>query len=163
MKTTQGIVFIILIISAAAFLYFHTEESSTVSNQTVTKKIIRGRDSTDIKRGKETITVKTKKYHSELKIKRMENSDHIFTDSTDTYSLTVNIPQVTDTNFTSLDYLLNIKAREVMRTDTIYKVRTDTLNISTVRSIIKPNPFYNTFWFGSALTSLVIILILLIK
>lgn len=71
--------------------------------------------------------------------------------------------QVSDTNFTSLDYLLNIKAREVMRTDTIYKVRTDTLNISTVRSIIKPNPFYNTFWFGSALTSLVIILILLIK
>ncbi len=164
MKKIQGIILIMLITAASLFIYFNTKHGSPdIASEIVTKKIVRGRDSIDIKKGKEYITVKTENYNSALKMRRRKNKDYLFTDSTDTYSLVVKIPPEIDTNFINLDYLLDIKSKEVMRTDTIYRIRTDTMLINSVRAINKPNSFYDTFWFGSAVTSLVILLILLIK
>ena len=163
MKKIQGIIFIILIAAASVLIYFINGHNPAVINEIVTKKIVRGKDSIDIKKGNERIAVKTKNYNSKLKIVKTDSKDHLFTDSTDAYSLVVKVPSVIDPDLVSLDYLLNVKAREVMRTDTIYKIRTDTLNISTVKVVTRQDHFYNTFWFGSAITSLVILLILLIK
>ena len=112
------------------------------------------------KKGKDSVITKSKTFHTKTKIaKPRKDSTSSYTSKDSLYSLSINIIPEKDSSF-SLEYFLDITSKDLVRIDTVYQIRVDTLKIrEVITKIIKP-PFYNTFWFGAVAAAAVILLII---
>ena len=131
--------------------------------QSVKKELSKGKITRKVSPGVEHIQILKKSYNKEKKIRKEKNDiAYKLRDSTKDYDLDMIITPEADSGVIKLDYMLEVKTKKLMRIDTVSLFRTDTLKIEKVK--IRENPFYDTFWFGSAVSTLVIFLFsLLIK
>ena len=112
------------------------------------------------KKGKDSIAIKTKSIHTAAILKSSAaDSTYTFTKQDSSFKLSVNIQPTADGNL-SMDYFLDITTKDLVRIDTIYQTRIDTIKIKqTILKRIDP-PFYNTFIFGAIVATAAILLIL---
>ena len=112
------------------------------------------------KKGKDSIITKSKTFQAKTKITAPgKDSVYTFAKTDSLYKLSINIKPAADGKL-SLEYFLNLTTKDLVRIDTIYQLRVDTIKIKqTIVKTIKP-PFYNTFLFGAILATAVILLIL---
>jgi len=119
------------------------------------------------KKGKGIVTKKEKYIHNAVILKpSAEDSTYNFTQEDSTYTLSVTIKPAPEGNLTAgkaaltMDYILNLTSKEMIRIDTIYQLRIDTLKIKETIHDKSTISFYNTFLLGAITTVLLIILIL---
>jgi len=158
----QNIIYIaiIIVLSSVLFLLFRPIKSPAPNTETKTETTYStGKTEQHYKQGKDSITTKTKSIHSKVILKPSEkDSSYHFAKTDSLYNLSVNIKPETDTSLT-LEYFLELTSKDLIRIDTIYQLRIDTLKIKqTITEIIEP-PFYNTFLFGAVVTSSIILLL----
>ena len=123
------------------------------------------------KKGKDSIAIKTKSIHAAAILKSSaEDSTYTFTKQDSSYNLSINIQPArrslksvgepaADGNLLK-DYFLDMTTKDLVRIDTIYQTRIDTIKIKqTILKRIEP-PFYNTFLFCAIVATAVILLIL---
>ncbi len=162
---------IVIILLSVLFVLFRPIKSSAPKTDTKTETTYSlGNTQQLYKKGKDSITTKTKSIRSKVILKPSEKDSSYrfvkspasawsFQDGDSLYDLTINIKPESDSTF-SLEYFLDLTSRDLVRIDTIYQLRVDTLKIKeTILERIKP-PFYNTFLFGAITTALVVILLI---
>ena len=112
------------------------------------------------KKGKDSIITKTKSFHAKTKITiPVKDSAYSITKDDSLYNLSIKIKPEKDSTF-SLEYFLDLTSKDLVRIDTIYQLRVDTIKIKqTIIQTIQP-PFYNTFLFGAIVATAVILLII---
>ncbi len=116
------------------------------------------------KKGKDSAITKTKSIHATSILKPTAvDSTYNFTSDDSSYKFSINIQPTADGKLT-MDYFLDLTSKDLVRIDTIYQLRVDTLKIKqTITEIIEPH-FYNTFLFGAVVTgSVILLLTILIK
>ena len=155
----------VAVMLSASVILFLLKMLSPVKNdvRSVKKELSKGKITREVSPGVEHIQVLKKSYNKEKKIRKEKNdAAYKLQDSTKDYNLYMIITPEADSGLIKLDYRLDVKTKKLTRIDTVSLFRTDTLKIEKVK--ILENPFYNTFWFGSAVSTLVIFLFsLLIK
>lgn len=162
---------IIIILFSVLFVLFRPIKSSAPNTETKTETTYSpGQTQQLYKPGKDSITTRTKSVHAAVTLKPARrsfsvgepsaaDSSYTFTAEDSTYKLSQNIQPASDGNL-SMDYFLDLTSKELIRIDTIYQLRIDTLKIKqTITERIEP-PFYNTFLFGAITTALVVILLI---
>ncbi len=152
---------IIILVLSVLFVLFRPIKNTTQNEESKTETTYSsGKTEQLYKKGKDTAITKTKSIHATSILKpTAADSTYNFTSEDSSYKLSINIQPAADGNL-SMDYFLNLTSKELIRIDTIYQLRVDTLKIKeTISERIEP-PFYNTFLFGAITTALVIILII---
>ncbi len=152
---------IIIVLSFVLFVLFsHIKNNGSKEGSRIETTYSTGKTEQLYKKGKDSITTNTKSNHSKIILKPSEkDSSYRFAKSDSLYDLSINIKLENDSSF-ALEYFLDLTSKDMVRIDTIYQLRVDTLKIKeTIFERIEP-PFYNTFLFGSLTTALVIILII---
>ena len=120
----------------------------------------KGIETNDYKKGKDSLVISQVQYHKKSSLRKdTYEKTLIRVDSTKDYDITFNIKPTDNPDSIDYEYFLNIKLKELTRIDTLFKFRTDTLKIEKTEIRFQKNPFYNTFWFGVAVTSFVVLLI----
>jgi len=151
----------LIIVISVLFLLFRPTKSSSPNTATKTETTYSPGNTQQLyKPGKDSVTTQTESLHEKVILRSSaEDSSYSFTKSDSCYNLLVNLkPDSTGNLF--MDYFLDITTKNLVRIDTIFQTRIDTLKIKqTITERIDP-PFYNTFLFGSITTALVIILII---
>lgn len=111
------------------------------------------------KKGKDSVIEKAKSFGIKTLVKQSgKDSAYNYFHKDSLYNISINIKQASEGM--SLDYLLNITSKELLRIDTIYQIRVDTIKIKeTISERIDP-PFYNTFIFGVIIAGAVILLLI---
>lgn len=111
-------------------------------------------------RGKDSITARMNSFKGKVNLKQSEkDSSYHFTASDSSHSLIINLRHDAGGNL-SMDYTLGIISKDLLRIDTIFQSRVDTLRI-TERILDKDDPpFYNTFLFGAVITGAIILLLI---
>ncbi|MFZ0456068.1 MAG: hypothetical protein WCE54_23665 [Ignavibacteriaceae bacterium] len=149
-----------IVLITFSLLYFLHKDESTISQKMEFKK---GIETIDYKKGKDSLVINHRQKHKKGSIKKNKNEKiFIRADSTENYDITFNILPTQNPDTIDFEYFLNIKSKELTRIDTLFKFRTDTLTIEKTEIKFQKNPFYNTFWFGAAVTSFIILLISLL-
>ena len=162
---------LIIILSFVLFVLFCPIKKSISESQSKTETTYSaGKTQQLYKQGKDSITTKTKSLHEKIIL------HHSAEDSTYKYStapgspwfyqggdssckLSLIIQPAADGNL-ALDYFLDLTTKDLVRIDTIFLTRIDTLKIKqTITKIIEP-PFYNTFLFGAVITGTIILLLI---
>ncbi len=112
------------------------------------------------KQGKDSVTTKTKSLHEKIILHHSaEDSTYKYSTADSSCKLSLIIQPAADGNL-ALDYFLALTTKDLVRIDTIFMTRIDTLKIKeTITERIEP-PFYNTFLFGALTTALVVILLI---
>ena len=156
-----AIIFIVLSVLFVIFVLFRpikNTDSKTTTKTDTTYTI--GNTQQLYKKGKDSIAIKTKSIHAAAILKSSAaDSTYTFTKQDSSYKLSLNIQPAADGNL-SMDYFLDITTKDLVRIDTIYQTRIDTIKIKqTITQKIEP-PFYNTFLFGAIAATAVILLIL---
>lgn len=155
---------ILLVIGILSITFFFFHKCSNTTNTTITKKTYKkGKAVTEYHKGKDSVSFHTSKYKKDINLKKKDTTkSFIGADSTSDYNIRVKVTPSADSSRMDFHYFLKLHTKKLMRVDTLVTIRIDTL-LETKTRIVR-NPFYNTFWFGAALTSLVIIVIsLLVK
>ena len=154
------IVILITILSVFFFLFSPIKNSflKVLSKNDSTYSI--GKTQQFYKKGKDSIITKSKTFHTVTKITASgKDSTYNYNKKNSLYNLSINIKPETDSSF-SLEYFLDLTSKELIRIDTVFQLRVDTIKIKqTIIQTIKPH-FYNTFWFGVAFATAVILLVL---
>ncbi|MHB1688788.1 MAG: hypothetical protein ACYCVH_15650 [Ignavibacteriaceae bacterium] len=155
-KIIYIIAFILLLSGIIYFLKTNRTKQEAKSETTYST----GKTEQLYKKGKDSIITETKNFHSSANLaSSAEDSTYNFIKEDSSYKLSINIKPAEDGNLL-MDYFLDLTSKELVRIDTIYKLRVDTLKIKkTITERIEP-PCYNTFLFGALTTTLVIILII---
>ena len=159
----QKLLYIVIIIIAlsAHFILFRLIQSGNPKEETKTETTYSpGKTEMTYKQGKASVTTKTKSLHKKIILHHSaEDSTYKYSVTDSSYKLSLNLKPDSTGNI-SLDYFLDLTTKDLVRIDTIFQTRIDTLKIKqTITEIIGP-PFYNTFLFGAATTAVIIILIL---
>ena len=160
MKNTILYLVIILIVLSVLFVLFHPIKKTEPNIMTKTKTTFStGKTEQTYKKGKDSITTKTKSIHNKVILKPFEkDSSYRFVKSDSLYDLSIKIKHESDSSFT-LEYFLELTTKDLIRIDTIYQLRVDTLKIKqTITERINP-PFYNTFLFGAVVSGSIILLL----
>ena len=160
MNTKILYIAIILIVLSVLFVLFRpikNTDSKTTTKTDTTYTI--GYTQQLYKKGKDSIAIKTKSKHAAAILKSSaEDSTYTFTKQDSSYRLSVNIQPAADGNL-SIDYFLDITTKDLVRIDTIYQTRIDTIKIKqTITQKIEP-PFYNTFIFGAVVTAVILLIL----
>jgi hypothetical protein len=165
------IVIIIIVLSVlwvsipSGFVLFRPIKSSAPKTETKTDTTYStGKTEQLYKKGKDSITTKTKSFHATSILKSSAaDSSYNFSRVDTSYKLSINIQPSADGNL-AMDYFLDLTSINLIRIDTIFQLRVDTLKIKqTITEKIKP-PFYNTFLFGAVVTgSIILLLTILIR
>jgi hypothetical protein len=163
MKKSFSSYLAVLFVTSVIFLLWRMLSPGQNDVRLVKKELSKGKIIRNVTTGIEHIQVLKKKYNKELKLTRRENEiAYKLQDSTKDYNLDMIIEPQEDSGLIKLDYRIEVKSKKLMRIDTVSLFRIDTLKIEKVK--VRENPFYDSFWFGSAITTLVIFLFsLLIK
>jgi hypothetical protein len=153
----------VLFITSVIFLLWRMLSPGNKESHLVNKELSIGKITRKVTPGVDHEQVLKKKYNRAINITKEKNDNaYILQDSTEDYDLDMFIKPQADSELIKLEYSLDVKAKKLMRVDTVSLFRVDTLKIEKVK--VRNNPFYDTFWFGSAVTTLVIFLFsLLIK
>ncbi|MHB8579893.1 MAG: hypothetical protein ACYDA4_08530 [Ignavibacteriaceae bacterium] len=171
MKQKIIYIVIIIIVLSVLFVLFRPIKNSGPEKQIKTESTyIPGNTQQLHKQGKDSITTKTKSLHKKVILRSSaEDSSYTFTkapaaawsyqDGDSSYNLSINIKPAEDGNL-SMDYFLDLTSKELIRIDTIYQLRIDTLKIKQTITERIEQPFYNTFLFGVIVTGAVILLII---
>jgi hypothetical protein len=152
---------IIAIVLSVLFVLFRPIKSSAPNTETKTETTYStGKTEQLYKKGKDSVSQKTKSFHNKVIVRHLpKDTTYTFAKTDSIYNLFVNIKPETDSTF-SLEYFLDLTSKDLVRVDTIYQLRIDTLKIKqTITERIEP-PFYNTFLFGAITTALVVILLI---
>ena len=162
-KIIYIIIFLILL-AGIIFLIKYTTKKETLKTDITYST---GNTQQLYKKGREIITTKTKTFHNAVILKpSAEDSTYNYTKEDSTYELSINIKPAPDGNLTAdkaaltMEYFLNLTTKELIRIDTIYQLRVDTLKIKETILEKSNITFYNTLLFGAITTVLIIILIL---
>jgi hypothetical protein len=158
----QKIIYIavIIIVLSVLFVLFRPIKSSAPKTESKTETIYStGKTEQTYKKGKDSITTSSKFFHVKSVIKPLlKDSRFSLSKSDSLYDLSINIKPETDSSF-ALEYFLELTSKDLIRIDTIYQLRVDTLKIKqTITERIEP-PFYNTFLFGAIVTGSIILLL----
>ncbi len=158
----QKIIYIVSTIIAISVLFvlFRPIKNTTQNEETKTETTYStGKTEQLYKKGKDSITTKTKSIHNKIILHlSAADSTYKYSIADSSCNLSLNIQPASDGNL-SMDYFLNLTSKELVRIDTIYQLRVDTLKIKqTISERIDP-PFYNTFLFGAVITGTVILLL----
>ena len=151
----------ILILISVFFVLFrpiiNTEPEITTKTETTYSP---GKTEQLYKQGKDSITTKTKSLHATSILRpSAADSTYNFTSEDSSYKLSVNLQPATDGNL-SMDYFLSLTSEDLIRIDTIYQLRVDTLKINETIYEKEDPPFYNTFLFGAVITGTIILLLI---
>ncbi len=112
------------------------------------------------KKGKGTVTAKVDTFHNAVNLKpSAEDTTYNFIKEDSAYKLSIKIKPLPEDNL-AMEYFLNVASKEIIRIDTIYQLRIDTLKIKETINDKSTPSFYNTLLFGAITTALIIILIL---
>ena len=152
---------IIIILTFALFVLFRPIQCSNpgATSKTDTAYSIGKAQSLYLK-GKDSISLKTNSFHGKkfLNPSAIDNSYH-FTSADSSHKLEIILTPAADSNL-SMDYSLDIFSKNLVRIDTIFQSRIDTLKITErILENLDP-PFYNTFLFGAIITSTIILLLI---
>ncbi|MHB8579322.1 MAG: hypothetical protein ACYDA4_05615 [Ignavibacteriaceae bacterium] len=121
-----------------------------------------GRTERFYKKGKDSVSTKTKTYHIKSILKPSgKDSLYSFSYNDSLYNISINFaPGAEGGPGVSMEYLLNLSSKDLIRIDTLYQLRVDTLKIKeTISERINP-PFYNTFIFGVIAAGAIILLLI---
>ena len=112
------------------------------------------------KQGNDSVVTKSKSLHNSAILRpSVEDSSYKYFSQDSSYKLSVNLQPAKDGKLI-MDYFLDLTLKDLIRIDTIFLTRIDTLKIKqTITERIEP-PFYNTFLFGALTTSLIVILLI---
>ncbi|MHB9005080.1 MAG: hypothetical protein ACYC6C_13670 [Coriobacteriia bacterium] len=169
-KIIYIIIFLILLAGIIYLIKYNTKKETLKTDTTYST----GNTQQLYKKGREIITTKTKTFHNAVILKpSAEDSTYNFTKEDSTYELSIKIKPAPDGNLTAdkaaltagntaltMEYFLNLATKELIRIDTIYQLRVDTLKIKETILEKSNITFYNTLLFGAITTVLIIILIL---
>ena len=112
------------------------------------------------KKGKGSVTTKVDTFHNAVILNpSAEDTTYNYTKEESSYKLSIKIKPAPEGALT-MDYVLNLTSKELVRTDTIYRLRIDTLKIKETILEKSTISFYNTLLLGAITTALIIILIL---
>jgi hypothetical protein len=153
----------VLFITSVIFLLWRMLSPGNKEVQLVNKELSKGKITRKVTPGVDHIQVLKKKYDRAINITKGKNDNaYKLQDSTEDYNLDMIIKPCEDSGQIKLNYRIEVKSKKLMRIDTVFLFRIDTLKIEKIK--VRENPFYDTFWFGSAVTTLVIFLFsLLVK
>ena len=152
---------IILIILSVLFVISRPIKNSNAKEETKTETTYSaGKTVLLYKQVKDSITTKTKSLHEKIILHlSAEDSTYKYSTADSSCNLSLIIHPAADGNL-ALDYFLDLTTKDLVRIDTIFLTRIDTLKIKqTITDRIDP-PFYNTFLFGALTTVLVVILLI---
>jgi len=154
----------LILLSVIIFLIKYTTKKQTLKTDTIYSI---GNTHQLYKIGNEIITTKTKTFHNAVILNpSAEDTTYNFTKEDSAYKLSIKIKPAPEGALTAgkaalaMDYILNLTSKEIIRIDTIYQLRIDTLKIKETLHDKSTISFYNTFLLGAITTVLVIILIL---
>ena len=150
-----------IILSLVLFVLFHHIKNNGSKQESKTDTTYStGKTEQTYKKGKDSVSTKTESFHNKDIVKHSpKGTTYTFVKTDSLYSLSINIKPETDSTL-SLEYFLDIATKDLVRIDTIFLTRIDTLKVKqTIKERIEP-PFYNTFLFGALTTAIVIILII---
>ena len=145
----------------SGFVLFRPNKKSIPEIQPKTETTyISGNTQQHYKQGKDSVTTKTKSLHEKIILHHSaEDSTYKYSTADSSCKLSLIIQPAADGNL-ALDYFLDLTTKDLVRIDTIFMTRIDTLKIKqTITEIIEP-PFYNTFLFGALTTALIVILLI---
>jgi hypothetical protein len=151
----------VLFITSVIFLLWRMLSPGNKEVQLVNKELSKGKITRKVTPGVDHIQVLKKKYDMAINITKGKNDNaYKLQDSTEDYNLDMIIKPCEDSGQIKLNYRIEVNSKKLMRIDTVTLFRIDTLKIEKVK--VRENPFYDTFWFGSAVTTLVIFLLSLL-
>lgn len=155
-KIIIGFIFIILLFGVIYFLNNHFTSTEVKIDTTYFK----GKTEQIYKKGKDSITTKKSTFHTKANMSHsLKDSAYSYTKNDSLYNLSINVKPTADGEL-SMEYFLDLTSKELVRIDTVYQFRVDTLKIKeTITRVIKP-PFYNTFLFGAIVTGTIILLLI---
>lgn len=159
MKIKLTYIFISLIL-LTGLLYLIPHNHSRIEKEEVVRLYSKGKTTQTYKKGKDSITITTKTITDSAVIKPIpKDSTYNYTKTDSTYKLQIKAKQKAEGNL-DLKYFLTVKAKQLIRIDTVFKFRIDTVKIT--KTIIKKvaQPFYNTFIFGAIITGSIILLLI---
>ena len=152
---------LIIILSFVVFVLFRPIIKSVPEKQIKTETTYSpGKTQQHYKQGKDSVTTKTKSLHEKIILHHSaEDSTYKYSTADSSSKLSLIIQPTADGNL-ALDYFLDLTTKDLVRIDTIFQTRIDTLKIKqTITDRIDP-PFYNTFLFGAITTAIVVILLI---
>ena len=155
-KIIYIVIFLILLSGIILFVKYTTKKQTLKTDTTYST----GKTQQLYKKGKGIVTTKVKYIHNAVILKpSVEDTTYNFTKEDSAYKLSIKIKPAPEGAF-AMDYFLNLTSKEMIRIDTIYQLRIDTLKIKETILEKSALSFYNTLLFGSITTALIIILIL---
>ncbi len=167
-KTMQQKIFYIAVVTISAITFFfllnfiksntsHIQPRTTHQEQ---RTYSIGITKQHYKQGKDSITTKTKSFHSfSILTPSAADTSYTFSAEDSSYKLSLNLKPDSIGNI-SLDYFLTLTSKDLIRIDTIIQTRIDTLKIKEVLIEKEDPPFYNTFIFGTIVTGSIILLLI---
>jgi|GEM_PF-4391212 len=164
-----AITIIVLSVLFVLFSHIKTCNNPKVETKTETTYTI-GKTEQTYKKGRDSIAIESKTFHSTAILKHdlrslgvgdtsAEDSLYKFTAKDSSYKLSINLKPAEDGNLT-FDYFLDLASKTLVRIDTLYQIRVDTLRIKETIIQKVEQPFYNTFIFGAIITGAVMLLII---
>ena len=155
-KIIYIVIFLILLTGVILSLKYLSKNEETKTETTYSA----GNTQQLYKKGNEIITTKTNIFHNAVILNPSEkDTTYNFTKEDSAYKLSIKIKPSPD-GALAMDYILNLTSKEIIRIDTIYQLRIDTLKIKETINEKSTISFYNPLLLGAITTVLVIILIL---
>ena len=147
----------LILLSGIIFFAKYSSKKETIKTET-TYSI--GNTQQLYKKGKGIVTTKVDTFHNSVILNpSAEDTTYNFTKEDSAYKLSIKIKPAPEGALT-MDYVLNLTSKEMIRIDTIYQLRIDTLKIKETINDKSTTSFYNTLLFGAITAVLVITLIL---
>ena len=154
------IIFIIisLIILSGIILFIkYSSRKETIKTETTYSA---GNTQQLYKKGNEIITTKTKTFHNAVNLKpSAEDTTYNFTKEDSAYKLSIKIKPAPGGSL-AVEYFLNLTSKEMIRIDTIYQLRIDTLKIKETINEKSALSLYYPLLLGAITTVLIIVLVL---
>ena len=151
------IIIALIVLSGIILFIKYSSRNETIKTET-TYSI--GNTQQLYKKGKGIVTTKVDTIHNAVTLKpSAEDTTYNFTKEDSAYKLSIKIKPTLE-GILTMDYILNLTSKEMIRIDTIYQLRIDTLKIKETINDKSTTSFYNTLLFGAITTALIIILIL---
>ena len=155
-KIIYVIIFLIILYGIILFVRY-SSRNETIKTETTCSI---GNAQQQYKKGKGTVTTKVDTFHNAVNLKpSAEDTTYNFTKEDSAYKLSIKIKPAPE-GILAVEYFLNLASKEMIRIDTIYQLRIDTLKIKETILEKSNLSFYNTLLFGAISTALIIILIL---
>ena len=154
------IIFIIisLIILSGIILFIkYSSRKETIKTETTYSA---GNTQQLYKKGKGTVTTKVDTFHNAVNLKpSAEDTTYNFAKEDSAYKLSIKIKPAPGGSL-AVEYFLNLTSKEMIRIDTIYQLRIDTLKIKETINEKSALSLYYPLLLGAITTVLIIVLVL---